>query len=157
MVCLTRGNYSKWVYFVTFFWVVEALFPFAPQANEATGKHGTCMVEGAALAPPAGMVLVWLRFDAVTVCTITNKDVPPSRWMSFSARPGSQSAVHRVIFLFLLLLLICVLFGKAPGRKCLSLVFPVRPAARRSCSLTLTTDSLYLTTRGEKKHTANLR
>ncbi|KAG7217836.1 hypothetical protein INR49_020866, partial [Caranx melampygus] len=40
--------------------------------NEATGEHGTCVVDAAAaavttaVAPPAGSVLVWLRFDTVT-------------------------------------------------------------------------------------------
>lgn len=64
--------------------------------------------------------------------------------------------LHRVlsqlftVFIFIIIVNFMLCLAKPPGRKCPSFVFPLRPSVWRSCSLTLTTDSRYLTTEGEE-------
>lgn len=64
--------------------------------------------------------------------------------------------LHRVLsqlftmFIFITIDNFMLCLAKSPGRKCPSFMFPLRPSMWRSCSLTLTTDSRYLTTEGEE-------
>lgn len=134
-----QPNYSKCEYFISLFWEKEvwikqktfldtstdALFFFAAQANEATREHGSCVVNKAALVPPTGTALIPSQYDIISVCNIGREEAPPSQDGGFSCSARtSVSCSPCCCYFFMINIDNSVQFGKDPGRKFASFVFP---------------------------------